>query len=172
MFSGILGTRMEEPKPLQELFQSLNRSLCSTLGEHTYVCLSMVDIDQQTHAFRLANCGCPYPLHYHAATGSVSECQVEAYPLGVRQGTAYEVMEGALQPGDYLVLYSDGFPEAAGTDGGMFGFEHTASVVQAGCSEGQSPEELIERLIGEVRVFAGDEAQADDMTCVVIKAEV
>jgi len=45
-------------------------------------------------------------------------------------------------------------------------------VVQAGCSEGQSPEELIERLIGEVRVFAGDEAQADDMTCVVIKAEV
>ncbi|MFC1526676.1 hypothetical protein ACFL6X_07700 [Candidatus Latescibacterota bacterium] len=44
-------------------------------------------------------------------------------------------------------------------------------VVRQGCSEGLSPEGLIDRLIGEVKAFTGDEPQADDMTCVVIKVE-
>lgn len=44
-------------------------------------------------------------------------------------------------------------------------------VVRQGCSEGLSPEELIKRLIGEVKTFAGDEPQVDDMICVAIKVE-
>ena len=36
---------------------------------------------------------------------------------------------------------------------------------------GLPPADLIERLISEVKAFAGDEPQADDMTCVVIKVE-
>ena len=171
MFSGVLDTRMEAPKPLQELFGDLNRSLCRSLAEHTYVCLSMVELDAETRAMRVANCGCPYPLHYSAATADVSEWRIDAYPLGVRQDTAYKAEEGTLQPGDCLVLYSDGFPEAANANGDMFGFDRTADAIHQGCSEGLRTEGLIERLIGEVKAFAGDEPQADDMTCVVIKVE-
>ena len=42
-------------------------------------------------------------------------------------------------------------------------------VIRQGCSEGLSPEDLIERLICEVKAFTGDEPQGDDMTCVVVK---
>ena len=79
--------------------------------------------------------------------------------------------EGELGSGDYIVLHSDGFSEAVNAQEDMFGFGHTADVVRAGCSEGLSPEELIEWLLQEVGAFAGDQAQADDMTCVVIKVE-
>ena len=171
MFSGILDTRMEEPKPLPELFQSLNRSLCRSLDEHTYVCLSMLDLDPVGHEMRVANCGCPYPLHYHADADQIEEIRIEAYPLGIRPDTEYAAKEVSLSPGDYVVLHSDGFSEAANAEEQLFGFDRTMEVIRQGCSEGLSPEELIDRLIGEVKAFTGDEPQADDMTCVVVKVE-
>ncbi|MFC1526912.1 PP2C family protein-serine/threonine phosphatase [Candidatus Latescibacterota bacterium] len=171
MFSGILDNQMEQPKPLPELFQSLNRSLCRSLGEHTYVCLSMLDLDPTNRSMKVANCGCPYPLLYRQDTGQIEEIQIEAYPLGIRPDTEYSATEIALSPGDYVVLHSDGFSEATNSQREMFGFDRTMEVIRQGCSEGLSPGDLIERLIGEVKAFTGDEPQADDMTCVVIKVE-
>ena len=52
-----------------------------------------------------------------------------------------------------------------------FGFDRTMEVIRQGCLEGLSPRDLIERLMGEVKAFTGDEPQADDMTCVVVKIE-
>ena len=171
MFDGILHTHMETPRPMQELFGSLNRSLCRSLQKHTFVCLSMVDLETQTRAIRLANCGCPYPLHYRAETADIVEAEVDAYPLGVREDTEYRTIEMRLEKGDYLVLHSDGFSEATNADGQLFGFDRAMEVIRQGCCEGLSPEDLIERLICEVKAFTGDEPQADDMTCVALRVE-
>ena len=171
MFSGVLDKQMEFPSGLEDRFASLNRSLCRSLGEHTFVCLSMVDLDPASRTMRLANCGCPYPLHYQAGTGEIAEVEVDAYPLGVRTDTEYAAVEVALGAGDYLVVHSDGFSEATSSEEQLFGFDRTMEVIRQGCSENLSPEDLIERLIGEVKAFTGDEPQADDMTCVVIKVE-
>jgi len=171
MFDEVLHTHMEYPRPLPELFQTLNRSLCRSLGQHTFVCLSMVELDPGAETMRLANCGCPYPLHYRAGTGEIAEIQIDAYPLGVRPDTEYRATEAQFGRGDYLVLHSDGFSAATSAEGQFFGFDRTAEVIEQGCSEGLSPESLIDRLIGEVRAFTGDVPQTDDMTCVVIKAE-
>ena len=171
MFSGILGKQMEIPSSLEERFAGLNRSLCRSLGEHTFVCLSMAEIDTGSNSMRLSNCGCPYPLHYRATTGEAEEIQVVAYALGIRADTEYPAVQVDLQKGDYVVLHSDGFSEAANAEGEQFGFEHTAEVIQQGCFEGLSPEHLVERLIEEVKAFTGDEPQADDMTCVVVKLD-
>ena len=171
MFSGILDKQMEIPSGLEERFAGLNRSLCRSLGEHTYVCLSMLDLDSSTRRMKVANCGCPYPLLYHEATGQIEEIQVEAYPLGIRPDTEYAAKDVSLQPGDYVVLHSDGFSEAANVETQLFGFDRTMEVIWQGCSQGLSPEGLIERLIGEVKAFTGDEPQGDDMTCVVVRVE-
>ena len=171
MFSGILDSQMEQPKPLPELFQGLNRSLCRSLGTHTFVCLAMLDIGPSSRSMRVANCGCPYPLLYRAGTGQIEEIQVEAYPLGIRPDTEYLAKDVSLEPGDYVVLHSDGFSEATNAQEQLFGFDRTMEVILQGCSEGLSPEDLIDRLTGEVRAFTGDEPQADDMTCVVIRME-
>tara|TARA_B100000686_G_scaffold268771_1_gene284419 strand:+ start:439 stop:588 length:150 start_codon:yes stop_codon:yes gene_type:complete len=39
------------------------------------------------------------------------------------------------------------------------------------CAEGISAEDLVERLMSQARAFAGEEPQADDSTCVVVKIE-
>jgi serine phosphatase RsbU (regulator of sigma subunit) len=169
MFSGILDKQIEISGDLSEQFSGLNRSLCRSLADHKYICFTMAEIDTETKSLRLANSGCPYPVHYH--DGEITELQVDAYPLGVRPDTTYEVLEDQLFPGDYLVLYSDGIPETVNAGDEMFGFEAAAAAVQAACAEGVSAEEVIERLMGAAREFAGDEPQADDMTCVVVRVE-
>lgn len=92
-------------------------------------------------------------------------------PLGVRADTAYSVQELQLAEGDYLILHSDGFYEAANAEEELFGFDRMIAVLLQGCAEGLSPEELISRLIGEVKAFTGEAAQSDDITCVVVRVE-
>jgi serine phosphatase RsbU (regulator of sigma subunit) len=53
----------------------------------------------------------------------------------------------------------------------IFGFEQTEATIQTACSEGLSSGALIDRLIGAVQAFSGDEPQGDDMTCVVLRVE-
>ena len=171
MFSGILDKQMEIPSSLEERFAGLNRSLCRSLGEHTYVCLTMLDIDASARGMRAANCGCPYPLHFRRSSGVVEEVQVEAYPLGIRPDTVYRARTVELEPGDYVVLHSDGLSEARNAAGEVHGFDRTMAAVLQGCLKGLHPEELAESLVAEARHFTGDEFQADDMTCVVIRAE-
>ena len=68
------------------------------------------------HTFRLANAACPYPFHFRSATGEVEEMQVEAYPLGVREGTVYTAIETELEPGDRIIFCSDGIAESTNAE--------------------------------------------------------
>jgi len=183
MFSGILETEMRLAHPLDELFGHLNQTLHDKLDRRTYVCFTMGELqirdpqndsaplDSSTRRLRLSNCGCPYPYHYQAAHREVVELQMDAYPLGIRPETEYQVIETQLNPGDCLVFCSDGIIEAGNAQEEIFGFERTEEAIRQGCREGQSAEELIDRLIGAVKAFTGDTPQGDDMTIVVLKVD-
>ena len=171
MFSGILDTQMETGGPLQDLFAKLNRSMHRNLDRRNFVCFAMGEIDPATRSFRLSNGGCPFPYHFQAANGDIVELQVEAYPLGVRPDTVYQVVEVQLESGDYIVFCSDGIAEARNAAGELFGFGRTAETVRQGCVEELSATALIDRLIGEVQAFSGDNPQEDDQTIVVVGVE-
>jgi serine phosphatase RsbU (regulator of sigma subunit) len=171
MFSGVLHSQMEDGHSIERLFSRLNKTMNATLDKRTYVCFEMIELDLAERKLQLANSGCPYPYHYHASTGDVTELQVDAYPLGVRAETAYTAIETSLEMGDYIVFCSDGIIETTNAQEDMFGFEQTAEAIQKACAEGLSAEALIDRLIGLVQEFAGDEPQGDDMTCVVLRVE-
>ena len=173
MFTGILESEIGHRKTLEDLFSSLNRILNHKLPGRTFVCFTMGEIDLSTHTFHLANSGgCPSPYHYCASTGEVIELEAVAYPLGVRADTHYSTIETQLEPGDYVVFCSDGITEMGDPSGEIFGFGRTAETIHQACAEDLSAEALIDRLIGTVKDFAGDEPQGDDMTVVVLKVEV
>ena len=171
MFSGVLKTEMRHGALLDQLFDQLNSTMHDSLDSRTYVCFCMGELDLADRRFRLANAACPYPFHFHAATGAVEEMQVDAYPLGVRDETVYTAIETVLEPGDRIVFCSDGIAEATNTQEEMFGFERTAETIRQACAEDLSAEALIDRLIDAVQGFAGDVPQGDDMTVVVLKVE-
>ena len=171
MFSGILSKQMEFWGRIDAIFEGLNRSMCQALDARTFVCFVMGELDPATRNFRLSNGGCPYPYHFRASSGDVAELQVDAYPLGIRSDTEYEVIERQLQPGDRVVFCSDGIIEADNADGDQFGYERTPELIRKACLEDLSSEATIDRILEEVEGFKGGVPQSDDMTCVVLRVE-
>ena len=72
-----------------------------------------------------------------------------------------------LNPGDLLVLATDGLYEWENTQGEQFGHKRLEQVIQR--SRGCPPQEIIEALYSAVLEFAGGTKQQDDLTAVIIK---
>jgi len=171
MFSGVLESEIKHGQSLVDLFASLNQTLHKTLDKRTFVCFTMGELDTATKKFRLSNGGCPYPYHYKAISGDITELQVDAYPLGVRAETTYPVIETQLERGDRIVFCSDGIIEAEDSSGELFGFERTADTIKKGCEENLTAPKLLDYLINEVKSFSEDTPQGDDQTIIVLQVE-
>jgi phosphoserine phosphatase RsbU/P len=87
--------------------------------------------------------------------------------LGLFGGAVFEEETVALQPGDAIVLFSDGVTEAFNAAGEDFGDERLLAGIDA--HRGKPPQALLEALLGEVRAFCGDAPQSDDITMVVVR---
>ena len=73
-----------------------------------------------------------------------------------------------MQPGDRLVFCSDGIIEAENGIEEMFGFERTGEAIGRAAGDRVSATDLIERLLGEVDTFRGEEEQHDDQTIIAL----
>lgn len=115
------------------------------------------------------NAGHVPALLARAADGSVEELRVPGIALGILPEVEYEEHTAWLEPGDLLVLYTDGVTEAANTSMEMFGMERLKEVVS---SHGQQPAaRLASEINRAVEIFAGDAAQFDDVTLLVLRRE-
>ena len=72
------------------------------------------------------------------------------------------------EPGDRVVLYSDGVLEAQDEQGDAFGFERTADCVRQAGDRGLTASGLLDELMYGVRTFAGEAPRTDDQTAVVL----
>ena len=95
----------------------------------------------------------------------MSKLQATGVPLGLMPGMTYEQKEITLQPGQSILLYSDGLVEAHSPHHEMFGFPRMQRYVGAP-SEGAT---LIDSLLAELEQFTGEDwEQEDDITLLTL----
>ena len=86
-------------------------------------------------------------------------------PLGFEAGQAYEAWSGRLDPGDALVLYTDGVTEAFDLDDVAFGEQRLLDTLSADLdASGQC-----QALLAAVQAHAGEAPQSDDITVMVLR---
>ena len=87
--------------------------------------------------------------------------------LGLLSIATYEFATVTLEPGDLVVVCSDGVTEARNRAGDEFGRDRLVEAVRG--RQGRKPEAVLEHLIAEVRLFAEGAPQADDVTALVLR---
>jgi PAS domain S-box-containing protein len=150
-----------------QVLDKVNQRLFEDIGAYHFVTLFLGQLDPFTRSLVYSNAGHlpAYVLDGHGAVKLVLPST--GFPLGaVPDGAFPNSPEVHLEPGDLLLLLSDGIVEARAADGPMFGIGRTLEVVQAHRHE--PPGEIITTLLHQVRKWSGS-AQGDDMTAIVIK---
>ncbi|MEW6338610.1 MAG: SpoIIE family protein phosphatase [Acidobacteriota bacterium] len=111
--------------------------------------------------------GQPAPL-IRRGTGRVEEgpAPVHRLPLGALRGGAWDFSSVRLEPGDVLIVYSDGLTEAQNEQGEFFGDERLMSVVQA---VNGGPQSVVDQIVEEVGDFVGEAEPYDDVTVVALR---
>lgn len=162
--SAVLKTAVElDPSP-PAVLDLINRTLCRTGGRRAFMTLFYGVLDPAEGTLEYACAGHPFPLLRHAS-GEVEELGEGALPLGLRRGVQYATGQTTLEPGTFLVLYSDGIPEAHGKDDRSFGFKRLHALV----SRALTARSLHDEILADVDDHLGDRDLEDDLTLVILE---
>jgi anti-sigma regulatory factor (Ser/Thr protein kinase) len=135
----------------------------------SFVTLCYARIDMLQRRLDFVDCGHTGIILLHSASGDTQLLRGDNLPLGVKEGEIYEQRSVPLEPGDTLLLFSDGITDARNGAGLGFGFDQLERLVK---ENGRlAPDALIDAVAGAVRNFAGNVRPSDDQTSVAIHVE-
>jgi sigma-B regulation protein RsbU (phosphoserine phosphatase) len=104
---------------------------------------------------------------FRAASGEIEELVSQGIILGAFPSATYTSSPLQIDPGDVLVVYSDGVTEAAGQDDEMFEEERLLELIRDNASKGAAV--LKGKILEELERFTEGVAQNDDITFLVIE---
>ena len=146
-----------------EVLRRVNRTVYDSGIECRFVTLVLAEIDPRCHRLTISNAGHLLPLIRRSADGTIEEVADEAsrMPLGARADEVYTSISVTLEPGDVVVLYTDGATDAMNQHHQRFGderFDRTLAEAPPGA------EAVGEALLAAVRDYAAGRSQFDDIT--------
>ncbi|HXK58371.1 MAG TPA: SpoIIE family protein phosphatase [Acidobacteriota bacterium] len=165
VFSGQLRTLFAQPKSPADSLSFLNASLIGRTREASYIAVGFLRLDLATNCLTFANGGMPYP--FCVGSNGVTRLELPGLPLGLFADGKYEQTHMAIQPGDLVVLASDGCTEAEDFRGEPFGDERVISCIEKHRDE--PLDRLVRSLYDEVcRFMQGNEIR-DDITLLALR---
>jgi sigma-B regulation protein RsbU (phosphoserine phosphatase) len=167
-FQASLKTLSTAQVALPELVANMNRYACSnSQGGLRFTTAFLAEYDSAHRTFTYINAGHNTPILRRGA-GSIERLDVGGLPLGIQAEAKYESASVTLNPGDWLIIFTDGLVEAVNAHDEEFDEPRLLSALEANVSA--TPEELLTRLMANLDLFVGSTPQHDDVTCLLIKA--
>ena len=149
-----------------EVLSEVNDLLNEDNETFMFVTILYAVYDPESGLVTYANGGHNNPMLVHANGTSQELPMTGGIALGVMPGLEYNQASITLEPGDSLVLYTDGVSEAMNSSGEEFGMDRFRQIfVETPPSSARQVNELILRAVSE---FAGGIPQSDDVTCLVL----
>jgi serine phosphatase RsbU (regulator of sigma subunit)/catechol 2,3-dioxygenase-like lactoylglutathione lyase family enzyme len=155
-------TAWEEP---QRFLRSVNQLFYENSAENDYATVFFAEYDDETRHLRYSNCGHP-PAFLLRRDDTLERLESTSTVMGLFERWDCAIEERQLNPGDTLVLYTDGTTESSNLAGEEFGEERLLEALKQ--NRELYSQELLAALMGQLRQFSPYE-QADDMTLIVAK---
>ena len=151
-----------------EILAITNQVLVEDTQSENFVTLVFAILNPRQRTFTYASAGHPSGFILDSAGAVKNELPSTGYPLGIVADATYASSpEMILEPGDLLILMSDGILEASDPRKSMFGTDRALDIVRAFRDE--SALQIVDNLYYGVRAFSQEAPQVDDITAVVLK---
>ena len=167
MAKGIIETQCMSGKTPAEILADVNKMICAKNHEKMFVTVWLGILDLRSGELTAANAGHEYPVIKEPDSDFEVMHDKHGFVIGGFKRMKYEDYIIKMKPGSKLFVYTDGVTEATDADDRLFGVERT--VLSLNKAKNASPQTLLETVDADVREFAGDAEQFDDLTMMCVE---
>jgi phosphoserine phosphatase RsbU/P len=166
-FQASLRTLTTSGVALADLVAGVNHYVCSnSAGGNRFTTAFLAELDAATGDLVYINAGHNIPI-LRKKSGLVERLEVGGIPVGILAEAPYQVGTTRLEPGDWLVIFTDGVVEAVNEKDEEYGETELLRLVDR--ESGSAPAELLRSLLTELDRHVGNTPQHDDITCLLLK---
>lgn len=152
------------------LMARLNRLLNAAFADDQFVSMFYAELFHDRKGLVLyANAGHNSPFLYHARDQRIEVLEPTGQVMGPFPEEKYVVENSYLEPGDILLMYTDGISEGRDVAGELYGEERIQRKLVELASE--SAEHICKELLEDVQTFTRGSEETDDRTIVVVKRQ-
>jgi serine phosphatase RsbU (regulator of sigma subunit)/pSer/pThr/pTyr-binding forkhead associated (FHA) protein len=167
--SAIVSFSLASEPVVARAVQQINTTFAKSGWEDRFVTFVLAVLDPARNEVTLVNAG-HMPPFLRLAIGQVEAVgeDVSGVPLGVDEHYEYQSATVPLSPGQFLVLFTDGFSEAMNSAKELYGLERLRKRIGSSLS---NVAELGKTILDDVESFVGGTPQSDDMCLVCLGRE-
>jgi hypothetical protein len=167
MVRSALAVQVTFDPQVDSVFATLNRLVFQSARRRLLTTLTYALLDPARRELLYASAGHVFPYRV-SREGRVHELEAGSYPLGVRPGVLPPVRLERLEPGDSVVLLSDGVVEAH-PEGNEepFGFGRLSESLAR--HAGGGPQSLLRGVLADLEAYTGQAPREDDVTVVALR---
>jgi sigma-B regulation protein RsbU (phosphoserine phosphatase) len=149
----------------------VNRQLAPDIREDMFISMIYMVVDPASNTVTFARAGHTLPLLWRKATGTVESLHSGGLAVGIDKGDVFERVTKdksfQMEPGDCLLLYTDGVNEALDAKGLEFGEERIHTNIATLAAQGQQA--LVDGIVADVDKFLGGKRSHDDITLIALQ---
>jgi HAMP domain-containing protein len=155
---------------LKEILVAVNNVLKVKTVSTMFMTLCLMSWDAKDHKFSYASAGHEQIVKFSAKDKKATLQPSGGIALGMIDDISkhIEVLDVDLEVGDYLVIYSDGIPEAWRSKEELYGMERFTKSIE-NCAHLETAEDIKKAILADVEKFAAGYRQMDDITIIVVK---
>jgi sigma-B regulation protein RsbU (phosphoserine phosphatase) len=168
MVQASIRTQAFERQSVGVIMNRLNRLVHDATPEDRFATCFLAEVNGSGRTLSFANAGHNFPI-IRSAEGHCRVLEQGGIPLGIQPGFLYGHTEASLQPGDTLLLYTDGITDARNRLGEDFGEERLVEFVGR-LPDRLTADETVKSVADEVTRFTDGADQIDDITLLALKA--
>jgi sigma-B regulation protein RsbU (phosphoserine phosphatase) len=152
-----------------DLLASTNRVIMRERQSRLFLSAFYAEVDLESGMVSYASAGHDAPLWIAADGRATRDLEAPGVVLGAFDDMGLESRELQLEPGDTVILYTDGVTEARDPERRLFGDDRLRTAAVDAAAAGASAEATLSAVLAAVAEFTAGAEQADDLTMVVVQ---
>lgn len=164
MIFGLYAAQIDSPGVL---LSRINSEIYKLILDDQYITAFYLIYDSERRELRFTNAGHARPLYLRKNGGKILALDTDGLFVGIKEDAEYEEKTIPVLEGDRLLLYTDGITELRNARREQFGEKRLARfIMEHADADG---DDFCDGLISNIRAFAGEEQQDDDIAFLDIK---